>query len=572
MRGVPFAVSSDRHGAALGSALAAWLAFAALFGIPGFNLREDGYLLTVAARIRAGEVPYRDFAYIRPPLPLVVPLALLAWVPDHVVLVARLYVTLQGAGMLVVVYALLVAAGVARSRAALLALVGAVLACTGGFPPAPWHTMDGVCYSAITVAALAAAMARRRPLLAFGAGAAAAGAALSKQGFVAVAMAGVAGTLTAEGRRVGRRPWSALLAYVGGAAAVCLPLVFVLGSTGALAAALQAVVTDPREVTREVLGYGNWELLVGMHLPSGTGLTVGLSLVLLCLGALRSRLALGLGLAMTAWLLAVFWTSRSVGRVLREFVLEPSYVLAWLGGIGLLAAHALGRCRLPPWAACSLALALCTLYASVWSYVGVRSATFAFPVVVPLVVGLAGIAGTRPREADPAPVLDPTGRGGRGPVLALAALALVSVAGQLPTRVRYTAAFRTPGLLGVSSTPARVRSVDDVVALVRGETRSGEPVFVLSDLPGFYFLAGRPNPTRVDWLLPQELSRAEIRRAVNDLERRPPRLVIVTDHDIFQHGPSRLRPILAYLGRRYVLAHRDGELDVYRPRDAAAGS
>ena len=204
MRGVPFAVSSDRHGAALGSALAAWLAFAALFGIPGFNLREDGYLLTVAARIRAGEVPYRDFAYIRPPLPLVVPVALLAWVPDHVVLVARLYVTLQGAGMLVVAYALLVAAGVARSRAALLALVGAVLACTGGFPPAPWHTMDGVCYSAITVAALAAAMARRRPLLAFGAGAAAA--ALSKQGFVAVAMAGVAGTLTAEGRRVGRRP------------------------------------------------------------------------------------------------------------------------------------------------------------------------------------------------------------------------------------------------------------------------------------------------------------------------------------------------------------------------------
>ena len=331
-------------------------------------------------------------------------------------------------------------------------------------------------------------------------------------------------------------------------------------------------MTDPREVTREVLGYGNWELLVGMHLPSGTGLTVGLSLVLLCLGALRSRLALGLGLAMTAWLLVVFWASRSVGRVLREFVLEPSYVLAWLGGIGLLAAHALGRCRLPPWAACSLALALCTLYASVWSYVGVRSATFAFPVVVPLVVGLAGIAGTRPREADPAPVLDPTGRGGRGPVLALAALALVSVAGQLPTRVRYTAAFRTPGLLGVSSTPARVRSVDDVVALVRGETRSGEPVFVLPDLPGFYFLAGRPNPTRVDWLLPQELSRAEIRRAVNDLERRPPRLVIVTDHDIFQHGPSRLRPILAYLGRRYVLAHRDGELDVYRPRDAAAGS
>jgi hypothetical protein len=133
--------------------------------------------------------------------------------------------------------------------------------------------MDGVCYSGIAVAALAAAMAQRRPLLAFGAGAAAA--ALSKQGFVAVAMAGVAGTLTAEGRRVGRRPWSALLAYVGGAAAVCLPLVFVLGSTGALAAALQAVVTDPREVTREVLGYGNWELLVGMHLPSGTGLTVG---------------------------------------------------------------------------------------------------------------------------------------------------------------------------------------------------------------------------------------------------------------------------------------------------------
>lgn len=111
-----------------------------------------------------------------------------------------------------------------------------------------------------------------------------------------------------------------------------------------------------------------------------------------------------------------------------------------------------------------------------------------------------------------------------------------------------------------------------MIALVRRETGPDDPVLALPDLPALYLLTGRPNPTRVDWLIPQELTQAEIHRALADLERRPPRLVVVTDRAVFRYGHPRLRPILAYVAQRYVLAFRAGELDVYRPRDGRSSS
>ena len=41
-----------------------------MVGMQGFSMREDGYLLTLGERQLQGEVPYRDFSYIRPPLPI----------------------------------------------------------------------------------------------------------------------------------------------------------------------------------------------------------------------------------------------------------------------------------------------------------------------------------------------------------------------------------------------------------------------------------------------------------------------------------------------------------------------
>lgn len=554
---------------ALGAALVAWLAFFALFGVPGFNLREDGYLLTLAARMLAGEVPYRDFAYIRPPLPLVLPVALLTWAPAHAVLAARLWVAFQTAAILTVGHGLLSAVGVPRGRAAVLALAGALLACTGGVPPAPWHTVDGVFFSTLAVAAVAAVMADRRPapVFALAAGMAAAAASLSKQGFVVVAAAGLAWSVTA-GRRIGRRPWSAGVAYVAGMAVVTIPVVLWLGAAGAAGAAYQAIVVDPRELTREVLRLGPWDLLVGLELPSAAGTAVGLALGLVCVPGLSPRLALALGAAVMAGMAAVFWASRSIGQLVWEFILEPSYALAWIGGMGLLVAH-LGRWRrLPAPMVWPLVLALSTLYGSAWSYVGVRSAAFALALVLPLVIGLAGMVASPGHEWTAPAGVAALGARARPAVVCVSALALLSVAAQLTTHLHYTAAFLTPGLLGIRSTADRVRSVDEVVALIRQETGPGDPVLALPDLPALYLLTGRPNPTRVDWLIPQELTQAEIRRALADLERRPPRLVVVTDRAVFGYGHRRLLPVLAYVTQRYELAVRAGELDVYRRREA----
>ncbi len=137
--------------------------------------------------------------------------------------------------------------------------------------------------------------------------------------------------------------------------------------------------------------------------------------------------------------------------------------------------------------------------------------------------------------------------------------------------------FATARLRGVRSSALRVAGVDGVVGLVRQETRPGQYVLAFPDFPALYFLAERPNPTRVDWFLPEELTGAEVRQVLTDLQRRPPRLVVVTALNPRQMRENRrLRPVLAHLLARYEEWVSIGEFLVFRPRgrapDGSAGA
>lgn len=510
-------------------------------------------------------MPYRDFSYIRPPLPIAIQAALLDWIPGYGIAGGRWYFALQAAVILTVVFRLLRPLEPSVAPRALYAVLAVLCAFTGGFPPMPWHTVDGIFFSALATCALVAAVERRSLGFAAAAGLAAGAAALSKQGFAVLLLAGLGLALTPAGRRIGPRPWAGALAYVAGGAAIAAATAGYLAAHGALGAAVDAVFLAPREITREVLHRGAWDLAVRMHLPSLAG-AAG-SLVVLALvwprmpDAARSPLLVGV----LAALAGVWWAGRSPGLVYRFFLVEPLYAAVWLGGLGLLLAQVTGRRALAPSVAWALALSLCTLYGTTGSYLGIGTARIGLVLALPLV--LLALAGGRP-AADVAGRRAPRFAAGCLLLYAacLSAFIFVAVPHLDASRDELIVPFATERLSGIRSSALRVQGVDGVVGTLRRESGPGDYVLAFMDFPALYFLAERRNPTRVQWFLPQEVTRAEVARAVADLTARPPRLVVLSALNWIELGHPRLRPILGHLVAHYDEGELIGEFRIMRPR------
>jgi hypothetical protein len=547
---------------ALPLACAAWFVVFATFGLLAFNLREDGYLLTLAQRMARGEVPYRDFSYIRPPLPIAIQATLLTGVPGYAIRGSRWYFATQVAVILAVVYSLLTRLEPAPGIRAAYAFLAVVVAFTGGFPAMPWHTLDGIFFSMLATWALVVGAERRSPGLAFTAGVAAGAASLSKQGFLLVAAAGLALTLTRTGRRIGPFPWAGALAYAAGGALIGATLLGYLMRHDAVGASVQSVLVAPRELTRADLHRGAWDLLVGTHLPSVGGALGGLAILALVVPRVPGVARFGLAVGGLAWVAGAFWLWPSMRQIYRLSLVEPVYTSVWLGGVGLIACHAAGRLGLPPSAAWALGLGLCTLYASGWSYEAIRSAVLALALPLPLVlIGLATAGNGTMRGP----------RVAAGCLLLYAGVLSLSLHAVVPyldaTRGELTTPFVTDRLRGIRSSPRRVRGVDGVVELVRRETAAGDYVFAFMDFPALYFLTERRNPTRVDWFLSQEVSAVERQQAIADLRARPPRLVILTALEpLAMVQNARLRPILGHILEYYEQGEAIGEFLVFRPR------
>jgi hypothetical protein len=555
--------------AALPAAWAAWLGFFVAVGIDGLNLKEDGYLLTLAERVARGEVPYRDFAYIRPPLPILIQAGWLLLTPGYAVAASRWYFAVEVALVLTAVYALLGRVDRDRVPRALVALFAVVFAFSGGFVAMPWHTYDGVLFSALAAWALAAAAERRSCGLLLAAGLAAGAAALSKQGFAAVAVAGLALTLTGTGRRIGARPRHAALAYLVGVAAPFLLAWIYLARHGAIAAFVRSVVLDPREITREVsvLRLSLWDLFVGVHVPGSAALVVGVAVLLLATPRVPRAVRLAGLLAGLLWVALAFglWgTSRFLNRL---FLADAFSACVWLSALALALAGAAGRVRLPAPAVWAVALGLATLYAANWSFIRQFSGAQGLALALPLALWLTPVIGTA--EADSA-----SRRAGRflaGCVLLYAALLAALLQAAVPyqdgRRGEPVIPFRSERLRGIRTAASRVLGVDGVVDLVRRETAAGDHVLAFMHFPALYFLTERRNPTRVDWFIPLELTRAEVSRAVADLGARPPRLVVLNSADPRAMVESpRLRPILGHILEHYEQGEAVGEFLIFRPR------
>lgn len=161
----------------------------------GMDTTDFGFFYGHAWRVLLGEVPYRDFFYVKPPLSLYWHAVWLWLTPEQVSVLAGkagFYAEMLAASWLGALY---LARAVDLRRLGvplpLLATLGFVWS-VHSFPPMPWHTVDGVLFGAGALYAVVAG----HPLLA---GVLAAASALTKQSYVLMPL-GVAVAALVAGR------------------------------------------------------------------------------------------------------------------------------------------------------------------------------------------------------------------------------------------------------------------------------------------------------------------------------------------------------------------------------------
>lgn len=135
--------------------------YVALIGRFGWSDTDDGFILGYAWRILNGEVPYRDFVTVRPPLSIYLHSVWFRLFPEHLVFLGGRYVY-----VLQLLVSACLAMRLARSEilkadgdaAALpwnsLALVGFALS-VGALTPMPWHTVDGIFFAVLALSLIA---------------------------------------------------------------------------------------------------------------------------------------------------------------------------------------------------------------------------------------------------------------------------------------------------------------------------------------------------------------------------------------------------------------------------------
>jgi len=178
-------------------------------------------------------------------------------------------------------------------------------------------------------------------------------------------------------------------------------------------------------------------------------------------------------------------------------------------------------------------------------------------------------------------LLDDLGPGRRAltAARALAAAGLLVAGGLLPVAYetdRYYAGASAQHIRGIlAGAPPPPRGSPEVLrvsAWIRDHTAPDDPVLFLPNNAAYYYLTGRPNPTRfvVSHQIPSDAHRAEF---LADLRRRPPRFVVwddaalriddVSDEQVL--GEATLR----WLEEHYAPATRIGSLRILRRADPA---
>jgi hypothetical protein len=133
----------------------------------------------------------------------------------------------------------------------------------------------------------------------------------------------------------------------------------------------------------------------------------------------------------------------------------------------------------------------------------------------------------------------------------------------------YIVAVRTERARGIFTGGLEAQRIDVVTRYLTEHTSPDEPIFVVPWASGFYFLADRANPTRIDFMLFEdpELYPCLLAR----LEQRPPKYVVYgytwdVDEKRFRDYAA---PIDRYIRSRYAIEFSTDGYEIWRRLDEA---
>jgi hypothetical protein len=454
------------------------LAWGFLYGRYGHGGDDGGFILGLSWRLLHGQLPYRDFIYIRPPLsPLLHALPLGVLPATGVVLAERFLFYATVATYSWIAAGLLTARGGELSRP-LLALTGFVVSVLW-FPPMPWHTVDGILLSVVGVACLARCVERGGGLGAVTLGAAGGlltvAAALTKQPYAVVAPAALCWTGIAGGRR-------ALLPALAGAVGGGLAALGAAAGLGILADGWSQIVGQTSLASLYNAGV--------VRYARGTVSTVAPPLAVWLLARLAGRWSgRQVRSSLLPWLVVVWAFGACIVGVATEEHFQPAAVNfpagLWVVGAVALLADLQRRAAVAGLAGVLLVIAWSASISWGWQ----TPALFVTPVLYAAAAAARRHTGAR------------VGR------LAWTVLALGLVLQSVGYRHPYADRPRgeltrdlgraAPRLAGIRSVPATERRLAELRAFA---ARYGTPSFtVLPGLPHAHLVTGAVPPPGVDW-------------------------------------------------------------------------
>jgi len=491
--------------------------------LAGISFSDEGYIVHIADRLASGEVLYRDISTGVTPGSFYLH-ALLFLVFGRTLLVGRLLMMVLFAGASCGVYALCRSVS---SRAVALASTLSFVALTVFFWRIPNYSSEAIVMILVATGSIARFLRGGKRAWLWPAGLFLGGAFLFKQNYGVFAALGVtAGLLAAQ------RPWrDRLRSVVSVAAVAAAPVVLVVACFAAVGAHDELwndAVMIPLRYTSTIYAHP-YPPLFGEPSPElGRDLWSYLPF---------QNLFLELGHPRDSFFALKLLTARAL------FYLPPAFlVLAawmWLRRRRLLRTIDPGA-ESPPEAHSTAELSIGMLYlaSSAFLFLGVFPRSDAFHLVKVLILFfplLAWVAG---------PVPGAWFR--RAAVAVTAALLVFSIADQSAHVFGRRLGHRRTTFLDLEAAQvwtraSTARQIERLVDEIRRRVPPGEPFLAAPALPLYYFLAGRPNPTRYPLVLPGGLDQEEVVRA---LDAKSVRLVLAEDRALGRYSFSEVTPIV----------------------------
>ena len=557
----------------------------------GWAATDEGWLQSQGARIAAGQVPYRDFPYVFPPLTSYKEAALrLALGDNWTVFASRTLFAVEVS--LASVLAFLILRRFVSDRAAFLASLPAIFF-TVIIITFTNYTIDGevMAVLSITLAIYGGGGSRFSRVTTAGSGVAAVLAVMSKQPFLAflfaIPIAAVAGSWLRRGSDSPLHPavralQTGLPWYLAGVGAAVAAILAYFATAGTLnqfvyEAFLLTAQTNPTSLRFKVIQdlpeyitrydalvpalLGVIVILVAFRIARAYEVTRSLLLAgvlafvlvqtlrhppppsrpFLVIVAYGVLVIVGLiALAMTVALEGPWLRDNPAAQALRGRLFPPELVFLGLFLQWLAQFQYDGLAFWFEGSYLSIPVVLLFLHAlSKVSFPLTRSTTLQLHIRVPAVASLL-----------------------LGTWIAIGGYGIVAErVYEDAQRSQLTADFTTPALHGIKAYPLTEQRFDGLVAEVESRTRPGDPIYVLPDFAILYAATGRRNPTRLDWPHESFLTTAFVDQMLSDLQRDPPNVVFLQtqregaferDQAPIDWANTRWAPIHDYLVAHYT--------------------